>query len=141
MRSLEEQIGGKCVHYCGLHNKTQCDAGVVYDSVKDETRKGFGQYPCFLEGEPVPCDKRHFPTPEEVKAEVDAIHAQSAKTMQAMSAAMQDAKAKGFKKGNGGAGTVKCPNCESGTLHYSVASYNGHVWGKCSTPKCTSWMQ
>lgn len=44
-------------------------------------------------------------------------------------------------KGNGGGGFVSCPVCKSGTLHYTVAGYNGHMWGRCSTKDCVSWMQ
>jgi hypothetical protein len=58
-----------------------------------------------------------------------------------MKAARDDANAHGFKKGNGGRGCITCPVCEKGQLHYSVASYNGHMWGKCSTDDCVAWMQ
>jgi hypothetical protein len=56
-------------------------------------------------------------------------------------AAHEDAKAKGLGKGHGGYGSLKCPGCESGTLQYSVASYNGHMHGRCSTKGCASWME
>lgn len=48
-----------------------------------------------------------------------------------MRAAHDDAKAKGLKKGNGGLGTCPCP-C-GGTIEYSVASYNGHMWLRCDS--------
>ena len=35
-------------------------------------------------------------------------------------------------------GKIKCPKCE-GELHYTRAK-NGHVWGKCKTENCLSWM-
>jgi hypothetical protein len=38
-------------------------------------------------------------------------------------------------------GTIPCPNCEGGTLHYSRSSYNGHIHGQCTTPDCTWWME
>jgi len=28
-----------------------------------------------------------------------------------------------------------------GALHYSVASYNGHMHGRCETEGCVAWMQ
>ena len=36
-------------------------------------------------------------------------------------------------------GTIKCPACKC-NLNYSVAQINDHVWGKCSTKDCLSWM-
>lgn len=36
-------------------------------------------------------------------------------------------------------GTIECPVCK-GTLHYSISSYNGHIWGACETEKCLQWM-
>lgn len=37
-------------------------------------------------------------------------------------------------------GTIECPKC-NGQLNYTRASSNGHVWGKCKTDNCLSWMQ
>lgn len=140
MRSLAEQIANKCEHYRGLQHDT-CAAGVSHASVTDESGKGFERYPCFREGECLACDKRHFPTPEEVAKQVADIDAHMEQTGRGVAAARFDAEARGFKKGNGGAGSVKCPCCEGGTLHYSVAGYNGHMHGRCSTTGCVSWMQ
>lgn len=33
-----------------------------------------------------------------------------------------------------------CPAC-GGRLHMSHSGYNGHVWGKCETEGCVSWME
>ena len=33
-----------------------------------------------------------------------------------------------------------CPCCGKG-LSMSISSYNGHVWGKCETGGCVSWME
>ena len=41
--------------------------------------------------------------------------------MLGMQAAGEDAKNTGFKKSNGGTGSVPCPVCKTGTLRYSVA--------------------
>lgn len=151
MKTLAEQIASKCTHYNGLSgrgmaddSKTRCcDAGIVYLTVKstDESVKGFARYPCFREGESVQCPRRHFPTPEEVAAEVAEKNAHFEQMCLAMRAAQEDAKAKGFKKGSGGGGKVPCPVCKTGTLHYSVAGYNGHMHGRCETKECVAWMQ
>jgi hypothetical protein len=37
-------------------------------------------------------------------------------------------------------GIIKCPICK-GSLHYSRANLNGHIWGNCKTPGCISWKQ
>lgn len=141
MKSLEEQIGCRCVHFNGIREEGRaCDAGIVYATVKGQA-KGFAAFPCFREGEAVPCDKRHFPTPEEVAAEVAGIEARTDRLMLGMQAAGEDAKKHGFKKGNGGTGSVPCPVCKTGTLRYSVAGYNGHMHGRCTTADCVAWMQ
>lgn len=36
-------------------------------------------------------------------------------------------------------GTIMCPKCGS-SIHYIIASTNGHIWGKCETEKCLCWM-
>lgn len=36
---------------------------------------------------------------------------------------------------------IDCPTGCGGKLHLSQAAYNGHVWGKCTTQGCVSWME
>jgi hypothetical protein len=74
------------------------------------------------------------------KEELDQLEALMEKRSKAVDAAYKDAKEKGFKRGNGGQGQIKCPCCESGTLHYKVSAYNGHLWGRCSTEGCVAWV-
>lgn len=38
------------------------------------------------------------------------------------------------------AGTIKCPQCGE-NLRYTIAKCNSHLWGKCDTENCLSWMQ
>ena len=150
-KTLAEQISGRCVYYNGLSgpgmkddSSRRCDAGVVYLTVKDETRPrdNFQQWPCFRSGEPITtCLKRHFPTPEEVAAEVAEHDARWERLKLGIGVASENAKLRGLKKGSGGVGEVPCPVCKSGTLHYSVAGYNGHMHGHCTTKDCLSWMQ
>jgi hypothetical protein len=40
----------------------------------------------------------------------------------------------------GKAEIITCPVCQ-GRLHLSQSAYNGHVFGKCETPGCVSWME
>lgn len=44
------------------------------------------------------------------------------------------------KPPRGKAEVIECPACK-GRLHLSQASSNGHVWGKCETADCVSWME
>ena len=41
----------------------------------------------------------------------------------------------------GVAGNIPCPICTDGTLNYSIAKVNGHIWGACSTKTCVRWME
>ena len=43
-------------------------------------------------------------------------------------------------KGENWSGTVECPVCK-GKLHLKHTGYNSHVWGKCETENCLSWME
>jgi hypothetical protein len=74
---------------------------------------------------------------ERTKEERDA---RLAKFAAAITAAKEDAKTKGFKKGHGGQSSVQCPNCPDGVIRYSVASVNGHMHAGC-TKGCASWME
>ena len=141
MRTLEQQIYGRCKHFNGT-SKGVCEAGVEYRSVRDESKQGSrAQYPCFREGECLACASRSLPTAEEAKAQANEIESHSAKMLAGLYAAKSDASAKGLKKGNGGQSECKCPVCEGGTIKYSVASINGHMWAKCTTDKCCAWME
>lgn len=134
--SLEEQIAGSCVHFTGIQNKT-CKAGIAYASFE---ARGFAK-PCFNRTPEQACASCHFPTPEEVAAEV-AAHEASYKRMElALTAVDTDRKAKGLRKGHGGGSSLPCPVCGTGTLGYSVAGCNGHIHGCCSTEGCVRWMQ
>jgi len=140
MKTLYEQIDCHCVHFNGLQNAT-CDGGVDYQSVRDKAQARRAQYPCWRDGATLPCDQRHFPTPEEVAAEVRSIEESSQRSLVAMRAAHEDAKQHGYGKGHGGIGEIVCPVCATGVLRYSVAGYNGHIHGRCETTDCVAWME
>lgn len=82
-----------------------------------------------------------LPTAEEVEEEQRQWEEVHGKFLKGFAAARADANAKGLKRGNGGRGQIPCPCCNGGTLHYSVANYNGHMWGSCSNKECVRWMQ
>lgn len=43
-------------------------------------------------------------------------------------------------KGKSHAEVVECPACK-GRLHLRIAAVNGHVWGRCETADCVSWVE
>lgn len=44
-------------------------------------------------------------------------------------------------KRRGLVGTMPCPSCGTGIVHFSVANINGHIWGMCTSKNCLRWMQ
>ena len=134
VKSLAEQIGCRCVHFSGIQNR-QCEAGIVYATVKGQRNSKIA-FPCFRENEVVACEKRRFPTTEEVEAEVASTRRSMDRLRLGIEAVAADAKKHGLGKGKGGAGSVPCPVCNTGTLNYSVAGYNGHMHGRCTTAGC-----
>lgn len=137
-----QQVQYRCKHFTGIQHD-QCAAGVPYASVRP---KNGGGLPCFLvdprgrmaEGE---CPRVVFPTPEEAEREYEADEAVFARTTKAHRAAHEDAEAKRFGKGQGGADSLPCPVCTTGRIYYRVAGYNGHMHAKCETEGCVSWME
>lgn len=88
-----------------------------------------------------PCDLFEIMSQADAEKEADEEIITMERGMKVWHAAHDDAKAKGLGKGNGGVGEIPCPGCGTGTLRYLVASYNGHMHGRCSTPGCASWME
>jgi len=44
-----------------------------------------------------------------------------------------------ISKETGTEGKIKCPKCGN-DLHWTRTSSRNHVWGKCETENCISWM-
>jgi hypothetical protein len=131
-----------CVHFTGIQHD-QCKAGISYNAVREgKTETTPFRFACFQdEAQGLVCEQARFPTREEAEAEKRADDAAFERVMKASRAAHDDAKAKRFGKGQGGADSVPCPVCEKGRLYYRVASYNGHMHAKCETEGCVSWME
>jgi hypothetical protein len=89
----------------------------------------------------VTCESRKLPTREEAEAEVIRSDEQTQKILVVIREAHEHAKAKGYKVGNGGRDSMACPAKCGGTLHYTVASINGHMHGRCTTQGCAQWME
>lgn len=141
MKSLKEQILGKCRHFNGLMND-ECKVGIKYETVKAPLPEGTGRsfaLPCLLEpgGH---CDKCEPYTEAEADAQIED-HKKRMENIMLARAAIVTAIGKPWKKGEpGSSGTVECPVCK-GKLSYSRAGYNGHIHARCETKDCVSWME
>lgn len=136
--TLAEQIAGRCVHFSGMQHSA-CEVGIPYAEFKDpatKKRAAFSQVPCFAGDGRLPCERRQFPTPEEVAAEVAASDRFFENYKKARAAIMASVMA---RRGSGG--SIDCPICGVlGSLVFSIA-HNGHVHAKCRTAGCVAWME
>lgn len=131
-RPLRDQIAGRCVHFTGIQHRA-CNAKVRYDLL------GW-PLPCMKTtdgGEVGQCVERRWPKAEEIAAEVAMYEDYTRKFLAVQSLVSQ---IKRDYQGQNWGGVVECPVC-NGKLHLSHARYNGHVWGRCSTPGCLVWME
>jgi hypothetical protein len=122
MKTLEEQIACKCIHFNGVMNK-ECKVGIKYSEVRVEG-EGPYKFPCLKQGGECSCAE--FMTNEQVKEEMKSIEIDGAKVLIAM-ISIKDHYAKTKKQ----SGKIAC-EC-GGELHYTVAQINGHVWAKCNS--------
>lgn len=130
-----------CRHFNGVQNKT-CTAGIEYQKWDEETNLAMPCIPRHINGRPTwPCELFEIMSQADAEKEADERIITMNRGIKARHAAKDDANGKGFAKGHGGIGAIPCPCCESGELRYSVASYNGHMHGRCSTAGCVSWME
>lgn len=130
---------GSCVHFTGIQHQA-CKEGICYDTVR-----GLG-LPCITGNAPpsgITCPSYLEPTAEQIadwQAKRDASLDRMRKVMLPVS---EWRKAQAWSKRNkvSASGTVPCAACGSGTIHLSMAAYNGHVWGRCTTAGCVSWVE
>lgn len=129
-----------CVHFRSMAHHETCEAGVAYEQFK---RVNFPRCPCFLTDEgksktdALPCEHLRCPTPEEMAAHEGWIQ----KRMDQMRVVATHIRPwREAHRGKSAAETIECPVCK-GSLQLSIAAYNGHVHGRCSTPDCVSWME
>jgi len=133
-----------CRHFNGIQRngiqRKVCKAGVTYQ--EGSATVAMPCVPSLIHNRtPWACDKFEIMSQAEAEVEADRRIEQSNKTLDSMRKAHEHAKSIGLKKGNGGKGSLPCPACGSGTIYYSVASLNGHMWAKCETAGCVSWME
>ena len=123
-----------CKHFSGVQND-RCGAGIAYADFPP------GALPClprFRDRAPpvTTCEKREYPTPEEIAADA----AETIAVLGRVDIAYGAIRAK-HGKAVGLADTMPCPNLCGGTLRYSIARSNGHVHAACSTAGCCAWME
>lgn len=128
----------RCKHFNGIFGQPPCGVGVdLVAKVGPRTLDGWLQrIPCRVENaEPTfQCDQRDVPAPATAEEIAEAEEQLKQKLSQMIQALATIAACPGSQ------GIIECPACH-GPLSWSRASLNGHVWGRCSTDGCLSWMQ
>lgn len=153
MRTGIEQHQQWCVHYQrrgGMPHREACAKGIVYDDLAKVSELGdWGsmlRLPCIRDhhieserkGQPLcECPHLQWPTLAESEAHEKEMAAHMEKMMVAL-IAIDPIRKK--RKGHDWNGTIECPNCK-GKLHVRHSGYNGHVWAKCETDDCVSWIE
>lgn len=130
-RSLDMALG-ECARKCGLGSAVLSRIERGSEGAPDSVLAKIGE----VLGWTIDEVKSGLPSPQEVAEN----YKRSSDMLLALGAVAEDASKHGLKKGSGGNGQIECPICK-GTLRYSVASLNGHIWGKCDNSECVRWMQ
>ena len=140
---------GTCRHFNGVgvgvddRYEKCCDAGINYRKHVGGKDLGWAcRMPCIKGGytkpeEVVPCDLYEEPTQEDIDKHEAGMDAHINRIMMCMPLIERIKKE---HKGESWRGTEECPVCQ-GVLHLTHASCNGHVWGKCETKGCASWIE
>ncbi len=136
-------------------NNTCCLAGIKYDDATANPSKPGSAYrmACHAPNEehglkvlaetgPAgTCEKFSELTEDEIRQrdiDSDAAFSEATRRMALVGPIISAMKKK--YKGRSIKGVKTCPVC-GGKLHMSHSVYNGHVWGKCETEGCLSWME
>lgn len=152
---------GKCVHFNGVQNQC-CEAGVNYEEAFGKRDTETQRSPCLVEwksheridgktvpiwkpwGRPeqqiIPCAKFRLPTAEEIAADEAEFQSHLAR-MRVVFEVVKPWRSWTRKNRVAKQEIIDCPTKCGGKLHLSQAAYNGHVWGRCTTTDCVSWME
>lgn len=125
-----------CKHFNGSTDEKPCALGIDI-----ATLPRLNNYPPCIWGSRHEkacdgCDKREFPTEEEIAEEKRRSEESVLKVLTARAAIVEES---GGKRGV--TGRLDCPVCKRGSISYSVAAGNGHIWACCNTPECVSWLE
>lgn len=130
---------GRCKHFTGI-NDDKCAAGVQYRELVGGEEYGWGaRIPCVtnsLTQDPVSCDSHQDPTPEEIKADGEALKKTFGDVMTARAHILKMIDKHGVSHGR-----TQCPVCTDGILSFTQAQINNHIHASCSTEGCVSWME
>ena len=134
---------GYCQHYGrGKGADMICKAGVDLKTLQKVStgHRGIKWGPC-IEGHTLPNPHAHCPhwirrTREQGEQRADGMLA----AIRRMEVVMPVVAQWRSKEPANKQGVIECPECK-GRLHLSQSAYNGHVWGKCETAGCVSWME
>lgn len=130
-----------CKHYAGMHQKTACEAGVVFATLPQYGSAGFFDVcPCF--GPRGGCELASYPTAEELAAAREESDRRWKAIGLARGAIVQSLGGP-WKRGTAGAsGAIACPVCgRAESLRFSRSGYNGHIHAACGTEGCVRWME
>ena len=133
----------KCKHYRAMAEHKTCGSGVDYAGLGPAS---ISTLPCFWRRRdsatpPTLCHLAEYPTEDEIAAE-DAEHAAAFARVTKARAAIVNHLGGPWKKGVVGAGgSIDCPSCNGGILHFMRSGYNGHIHARCNTAGCVNWME
>lgn len=137
---------GKCIHFNGTCND-ECDLNVNYRELVGGDDFGWAvRTPCLDSHESeIKCDGRELLSKEAIEEYEADQEIRMDGWRKAIALIMEKSGAKpdhspsmdNSKKGS--RGKIECPLCGN-DLHYTVAGGNHHIWGKCTTEGCLSWM-
>lgn len=131
-----------CKHWPGFvmfEENGECGDGVALASVTISEPVTIATIPCASRCDEATCDKRQFPTAEEIEARPGELEALMVRMMKAREAIVE--KIGPYIEGKSDSGDIPCPVCEKGTLRYSRAGYNGHIHAACTNADCVRWME
>jgi hypothetical protein len=126
---------GKCRHYRGTVER-RCAAGIVLKTLAGGGTQGWGtRLPCgYWPGEPVGGERATCASFSPVTAAEEEADRAAVKIMLAHVLA-----AKKLVPRQPGKYLVVCPAC-GGHLH-TERHGNGHVWARCDSKDCLSWLE
>lgn len=137
------EANSKCRHYhpSAPMSHDGCKLGIDLDVLVGSEKMGWRcRLPCSLGSyshHVIPCSKFEPYTVQEIQADDLEFEEAMARFMLAGPLLR---KIKAEHKGTNWSGVVECPSC-NGRLHLSHAKCNGHIWGKCETEGCLSWIE
>lgn len=125
-----------CKYFRSPVHHTSCKLNINYRDLAGEPQVSYlARLPCSNSmklKDPVSCESKVKYTADEMKAIEKELTERAENFSKAISAIKK-------LKNNPQHGDIECPKCKK-RLYFSIAKSNGHIWGKCESEKCLSWM-